>query len=158
MNESPANPQTPLSPWSIWMPIIIAVLGIVVFYNWLIYRSAHRQRREGRPPIRSWPSRKRPRTHRAQRQKSASRRTQGQGARHLLGLHPLSARLCGGDREIEEAARRIRQRASGLHFLSFTLDADDTPEMMKSSPAASASRTTRTGGSSTVKKRPCASS
>ena len=36
MNDSP--PKAKLSPWTIWVPVIIAVLGLVVFYNYLIYR------------------------------------------------------------------------------------------------------------------------
>ncbi|MGV3660118.1 MAG: hypothetical protein ACO1TE_08030, partial [Prosthecobacter sp.] len=39
MNETPPPSNTKLSPWTIWVPVIIAALGIVVFYNYLIYRS-----------------------------------------------------------------------------------------------------------------------
>jgi hypothetical protein len=39
MSEPSSPPaKQPLNPWSIWIPIIMVMLGVVVFYNWLIFR------------------------------------------------------------------------------------------------------------------------
>ena len=126
MNESPAKPK--LSPWTIWAPIIIAVLGIVVFYNYLIYRSRI-DNDVNRPPILG-------------RLEKDLELTERSGKKvHLADLKGkvlviswVFTRCPRGCAAVIAKLKKLHEEFGsepGLHFLSFTLDADDTPEMMK---------------------------
>jgi cytochrome oxidase Cu insertion factor (SCO1/SenC/PrrC family) len=126
MNESPAKPK--LSPWTIWAPVIIAVLGIVVFYNYLIYRSRI-DNDVNRPPILG-------------RLEKDLELTERSGKKvHLADLKGkvlviswVFTRCPRGCAAVVAKLKKLHEEFGGepnLHFLSFTLDADDTPEMMK---------------------------
>jgi protein SCO1 len=45
----PATPQKTVNPWTIWIPIIMIMLGGVVFYNYLVEQSLKRD--HDRPPL-----------------------------------------------------------------------------------------------------------
>jgi cytochrome oxidase Cu insertion factor (SCO1/SenC/PrrC family) len=126
MNESPTKPK--LSPWTIWAPVIIAVLGIVVFYNYLIYRSRI-DNDVSRPPILG-------------RLEKDLELTERSGKKvHLADLKGkvlviswVFTRCPRGCAAVIAKLKKLHEEFGsepGLHFLSFTLDADDTPEMMK---------------------------
>lgn len=125
MNESPA--PTKLSPWTIWAPIIIAALGIVVFYNYLIYRS--RIDSVDRPPV----------IGRLEKDLELTERS-GKTV-HLADLKGkvlviswVFTRCPRGCAAVIAKLKKLHGEFANepnLQFLSFTLDAEDTPEMMK---------------------------
>lgn len=47
MSDTDTHPRT-INPWTLWVPIIIIVLGIVVLYNYLILQSL--EKNKDRPP------------------------------------------------------------------------------------------------------------
>jgi protein SCO1 len=126
MNESP--PKAKLSPWTIWVPIIIATLGIVVFYNYLIYRSRI-DNDVNRPPI----------LGRLEKDLELTERS-GKTV-HLedlkgkvLVISWVFTRCPRGCAAVIAKLKKLQEEfanESGLQIVSFTLDADDTPEMMK---------------------------
>jgi len=126
MNESP--PKAKLSPWTIWVPIIIATLGIVVFYNYLIYRSRI-DNDVNRPPI----------LGRLEKDLELTERS-GKTV-HLedlkgkvLVLSWVFTRCPRGCAAVIAKLKKLQAEFAdepGLQIVSFTLDADDTPEMMK---------------------------
>jgi protein SCO1/2 len=126
MNESPAKAK--LSPWTIWVPIIIAVLGLVVFYNYLIYRTRI-DNDVNRPPI----------LGRLEKDLELTERS-GKTV-HLEDLKGkvliiswVFTRCPRGCAAVIAKLMKLQAEFAnepGLQFVSFTLDADDTPEMMK---------------------------
>jgi protein SCO1 len=53
-NVKPLVSEKRINPWSIWVPIIMIVLGLVVMYNYLLSMQVKAQREEvNRPPITS---------------------------------------------------------------------------------------------------------
>jgi len=126
MNVSPAKEK--LSPWTIWVPIIIAALGLVVFYNYLIYRSRI-DNDVNRPPI----------LGRLEKDLDLTERS-GKTV-HLADLKGkvlviswVFTRCPRGCAAVIAKLKKLQAEfanESGLQFVSFTLDADDTPEMMK---------------------------
>ncbi|MDI1315407.1 SCO family protein [Prosthecobacter sp.] len=126
MNESPA--KTKLSPWTIWVPIIISVLGIVVFYNYLIYRSRI-DNDVNRPPI----------LGRLEKDLDLTERS-GKPV-HLadlkgkvLVLSWVFTRCPRGCAAVVAKLKKLQGEFANepnLQFVSFTLDAEDTPEMMQ---------------------------
>lgn len=125
MNESPAKAK--LSPWTIWVPIIIAAFGIVVFYNYLIYRS--RVDKIDRPPV----------LGRLEKDLELTERS-GKTV-HLADLKGkvlviswVFTRCPRGCAAVIAKLKKLQGEFAdepNLQFLSFTLDAEDTPEMMK---------------------------
>lgn len=128
MNESPAPAKTKLSPWTIWVPIIIAVLGIVVFYNYLIYRS-RMDNDVNRPPILG------------RLEKDLDLTERSGKAVHLsdlkgkvLVLSWVFTRCPRGCAAVVAKLKKLQGEFAnepGLQFVSVTLDADDTPEMLQ---------------------------
>lgn len=126
MNDSP--PKAKLSPWTIWVPVIIAVLGLVVFYNYLIYRSRI-DNDVNRPAI----------LGRLEKDLELTERS-GKTV-HLADLKGkvlviswVFTRCPRGCAAVIAKLKKLQAEFAnepGLQFVSFTLDADDTPEMMK---------------------------
>lgn len=124
--ESPA--KTKLSPWTIWVPIIISVLGIVVFYNYLIYRSRI-DNDVNRPPI----------LGRLEKDLDLTERS-GKPV-HLADLKGkvlviswVFTRCPRGCAAVVAKLKKLQGEFANepnLQFVSFTLDAEDTPEMMQ---------------------------
>jgi protein SCO1/2 len=126
MNEPPA--KTPLHPLSIWAPIIIAVLGIVVFYNYLVYRSRI-DNDVNRPPILGRLEKDLELTERSGK-KVHLEELKGK----VLVISWVFTRCPRGCAAVIAKLKKLHGEFGnepGLHFLSFTLDAEDTPEMMK---------------------------
>jgi cytochrome oxidase Cu insertion factor (SCO1/SenC/PrrC family) len=126
MNDSP--PKAKLSPWTIWVPVIIAVLGLVVFYNYLIYRSRI-DNDVNRPAI----------LGRLEKDLELTERS-GKTV-HLedlkgkvLVISWVFTRCPRGCAAVIAKLKKLQAEFAnepGLQFVSFTLDADDTPAMMK---------------------------
>jgi cytochrome oxidase Cu insertion factor (SCO1/SenC/PrrC family) len=111
----------------VWVCVIIATLGIVVFYNYLIYRS--RVDNAERPPVLG-------------RLEKDLELTERNGKKvHLeelkgkvLVISWVFTRCPRGCAAVIAKLKKLHEEFASepnLHFLSFTLDADDTPEMMK---------------------------
>ena len=125
MNESPA--KTKLSPWTIWVPIIIAALGIVVFYNYLIYRSKMDNQAD-RPPI----------LGRLEKDLELTERS-GKTV-HLNDLRGkiiiagyVYTRCPRGCAVVVSKMKKLYDELAnepGVQFLSFTVDPDDTPQIL----------------------------
>jgi cytochrome oxidase Cu insertion factor (SCO1/SenC/PrrC family) len=47
-DSKPPSSQAPIQPWTIWVPIIIMALGLVVFYNYAVMQSI--RQKDQRPP------------------------------------------------------------------------------------------------------------
>lgn len=126
-----SSPSTPtpsrLSPWTIWVPIIIAVLGVVVFYNYLIYRS--RIDKVERPPVLGRLEKDLELTERSGKKVHLSD-LKGK----VLVISWVFTRCPRGCAAVIAKLKKLHEEFANepnLQFLSFTLDADDTPEMMK---------------------------
>lgn len=128
MNESPAPAPAKLSPWTIWVPIIIATLGLVVFYNYLIYRSRI-DNDTNRPAILG-------------RLEKDLELTERSGKKvHLADLKGkvliiswVFTRCPRGCAAVIAKLKKLQSEFAnepGVQFVSVTLDADDTPEMMQ---------------------------
>lgn len=127
MKESPP-PQTKLSPWTIWVPIIIAAMGIAVFYNYLSYRT-YIDNKADRPPV----------LGRLEKDLELTERS-GKTV-HLADLKGkvlviswVFTRCPRGCAAVIAKMKKLQEEFgsnSNVHFISFTLDADDTPELMK---------------------------
>lgn len=125
MNQPPA--KTPLHPLSIWAPIIIAMLGIVVFYNYLVYRS--RIDNADRPPVIGRLEKDLELTERSGKTVHLSE-LKGK----VLVISWVFTRCPRGCAAVIAKLKKLHEEFANepnLHFLSFTLDADDTPEMMQ---------------------------
>jgi len=123
--EPPA--KVPLHPLSIWAPIIIAVLGIVVFYNYLIYRS--RADLKDRPPVLGRLEKDLELTERSGK-KVHLEELKGK----VLVVSWVFTRCPRGCAAVIAKLKKLHEEFAnepGLQFVSFTLDADDTPELMK---------------------------
>lgn len=134
MNEKPSPDsetqkakREPLHPLSIWAPIIIAVLGIVVFYNYLIYRS--RIDKADRPPVLGRLEKDLELTERSGK-KVHLEELKGK----VLIVSWVFTRCPRGCAAVIAKLKKLHEEFGNepnLQFLSFTLDAEDTPEMMK---------------------------
>jgi len=127
MNDTPPPAQAKLSPWTIWVPIIIAALGIVVFYNYLIYRS--RVDNVDRPPVLGRLEKDIELTER-----SGKRVRMADLKGRVLVISWVFTRCPRGCAAVIAKMKQLHAEYGNnpnLHFISFTLDADDTPEMMQ---------------------------
>lgn len=129
MNESPpaAPASSKLSPWTIWVPIIIAALGIVVFYNYLIYRS--RMDSADRPPVLGRLEKDIELTER-----SGKTVHMADLKGKVLIISWVFTRCPRGCAAVIAKLKQLHTEYGNnpsVHFVSFTLDADDTPEMMQ---------------------------
>jgi protein SCO1/2 len=130
MSDLPApDPKPNLTPWAIWIPIIIAVLGIVVFYNYLLAMQQQAASEDkDRPAI----------LGRMERDLKLTERT-GKTV-HLDDLrgkiilaswvYTRCPRGCAG---VIAKLKQLQNEYRGnpdIHLVSFTLDPEDTPEMM----------------------------
>ncbi|MBK8094318.1 MAG: SCO family protein [Verrucomicrobiaceae bacterium] len=136
MSAPEPAPKAPLNPWSIWIPIIIITLGIVVFYNWLIFRQRQEMDRvkaesagqAARPAIMS-------------RLTDDLELTERSGKIvHLAELRGkilvaswVFTRCSRGCSAITAQMKELHDEFASnpeVHFLSFTLDTEDTPEQL----------------------------
>lgn len=132
MSATPPAPHArqSISPWAIWIPIIIAAMGIVVFYNYLVaMQNQARSEDKDRPAI----------LGRLEHDLTLTERD-GRTV-HLNDLrgkiiiaswvYTRCPRGCAG---VIAKLKKLQEEYKGnpdVHFLSFTLDPEDTPEMMQ---------------------------
>lgn len=127
MNDS-SPAKTPLNPWTIWVPIVIAALGIVIFYNYLIYRSRI-DNDANRPAILGRLEKDLDLTERSGK---AVHLSDLKGK--ILVISWVFTRCPRGCAAIVAKLKKLQGEFAnepGLQFVSVTLDADDTPEMMQ---------------------------
>ena len=133
---SPAPPSRSIHPISIWIPIIIAALGIVVFYNWLIFRQRQemdRQKAEAagaaaRPPIMS---RLGDDLELVERDGKTVHLAELKGK--ILVASWVYTRCSRGCSAVTAQMKQLHDEFADhpeIHFLSFTLDSEDTPAML----------------------------
>ena len=106
--ESPAPlpEKRPINPWTLWIPLIMIALGVVVLYNYLIFNSI--QKKEDKITLADGTAIHRPPF--MGRLETDMEFTERSGKKvhlyhRLLGLHPLPARLRRSDRQTEKTPR-----------------------------------------------------
>lgn len=127
MNPPSRPPPTKLSPWTIWVPVIIAVLGVVVFYNYLIYRA--RTDKPDRPPVLGRLEKDLELTER-----SGKTVHMADLKGKVLLISWVFTRCPRGCAAVIAKLKKLHDEFGNnpnVHFVSFTLDAEDTPEMMQ---------------------------
>jgi protein SCO1/2 len=130
MSELPASEKPSLTPWAIWVPIIIAVLGVVVYYNYLITEQQRlRGAEKDRPALLS---RLENDLELVERDGRKVRLSELRGKILLASwVYTRCPRGCAGViAKLKKLQEEYRDHPD-IHFLSFTLDPDDTPEMMQ---------------------------
>lgn len=130
MSDSiPTEERPRINPWTIWVPIIVIVLGVVVLYNYLIHEQ---QRQAGaekdRPPLLSRLESDLSLTERSGKE---VRLEQLRGKIMLVSwVFTRCPRGCAG---VVAKLKKLHEEYGNnpdIQFVSFTLDPDDTPEMM----------------------------
>jgi len=129
MSDSP-SPKPSLTPWAIWIPIIIAVLGVVVFYNYLLaMQQQARSEEKDRPAFLGRLERDLELT---ERNGKTVHLDQLRGKILLASwVYTRCPRGCAG---VIAKLKKLQEEYRGnpnIHFVSFTLDPEDTPEMMQ---------------------------
>ena len=122
----PVAPPKSVNPWTIWIPIIIIMLGAVVFYNYLVQQSMKKEK--DRPPMLG-------------RLENDLELTERSGK--TVHLHDLKGKIIvagyvytrcpRGCALVVSKMKKLHEEfgdESGLQFLSFTVDPDDTPQIM----------------------------
>ena len=137
MSEPVSPPaKRSLNPWSIWIPIIMVILGIVVFYNWLIFRQRQEMDRvkaeaagaPSRPPIMS-----RLATDLELTERSGKKVHLAELKGKILVTSWVFTRCTRGCSAVTSLMKKLYDDFADhpeIHFLSFSLDADDTPQML----------------------------
>ncbi len=129
-------PKPPINPWSIWIPVIIAALGLVVCYNWLInlQRKEHDRMKAvaagepSRPPIMS-----RLNTDLELTERSGKTVHLNDLRGKILVASWVFTRCSRGCSAVTAQMKKLHDEFADhpeIHFLSFTLDAEDTPEIL----------------------------
>lgn len=138
-SNEPAGAPTPgtpddeaprsINPWTLWVPIIVIMLGVVVFYNYLVYNSMEAKKAQNVPPLMG-------------RLEKDMELTERSGKKvHLEDLrgkiliaswvYTRCPRGCAGVVAKLKTLQKELGNNPNIHFLSFTLDPDDTPDIMK---------------------------
>jgi protein SCO1 len=129
MSDHPtaAEPPRPFNPWAIWIPIIIIVLSVVVLYNILMFQK--KPDFADRPPYIGRLERDLTLTERSGKTVQLS---------ELKGKIIIASwvftrcpRGCAGVIAKLKLLHKELGNDPGVQFVSFTLDPDDTPEMMQ---------------------------
>ncbi|MFM2176538.1 MAG: hypothetical protein RL015_636 [Verrucomicrobiota bacterium] len=132
--------ETPrINPWTLWVPIILIALGIVVFYNYLIYTSLESEKSKGKLGELA-PQTERP-SYLGRLEKDLVLTERNGQTVHLAELRGkillaswVFTRCPRGCAGVVSKLKKLYSELGGnpdVQFLSFTLDPDDTPEMMK---------------------------
>ncbi|MES2507894.1 MAG: SCO family protein [Verrucomicrobiota bacterium] len=130
MSQPTSDPKPSLTPWAIWIPIIFAVLGVVVFYNYLIaMQDQAKSEDKNRPAILGRLERDLELTERDGRKVHLD---------ELRGkvlvtswVYTRCPRGCAGVIAKLKKLQEEYKDNPNVHFISFTLDPEDTPEMMQ---------------------------
>ncbi|MBE7496744.1 MAG: SCO family protein [Verrucomicrobiaceae bacterium] len=136
MTDSPPPPKAPLNPWSIWIPIIIAALGLVVCYNWLISLQQKEHERQ-KAAAAGQPSRPPIMTRLTDDLELVERSGKTVHLAELKGKILVAAwvftRCSRGCSAVTAQMKKLHDEFADhpeIHFLSFTLDTEDTPEIL----------------------------
>jgi|JI6StandDraft_1071083.scaffolds.fasta_scaffold00936_13 protein SCO1/2 len=140
MSADPTAPsdQRKINPWTLWIPIIMIALGVVVLYNYLIFNSM--QALEDKITLANGTVIKRPPL--MGRLEKDLEFTERSGKK--VNLAELKGKIiiaswvftrcprgCAG---VIAKLKKLHDEFGGnpgIQFISFTLDPEDTPEMMK---------------------------
>lgn len=120
----------PFNPLTIWVPVIMMVLGVVIYYNYLVFLSdQQRSEEKDRPAFLGRLERDIELTERDGRK---VRLDELRGKVLLASwVYTRCPRGCAGVIAKLKALHDQYQGNPNIHFLSFTLDPEDTPEMMQ---------------------------
>lgn len=127
--EPTPTPNRRINPWTLWLPVIMIILGVVVFYNYLTFLKVQQEGEQAeRPPF----------IHRAEGDLILKERD-GRTVRlsELKGKVILAAwvytrcpRGCAGVvAKMKKLAEELSERPE-VHFIAFALDPEDTPAML----------------------------
>jgi cytochrome oxidase Cu insertion factor (SCO1/SenC/PrrC family) len=134
----PLPEKRPINPWTLWIPIIMIVLGVVVLYNYLIFNSM--QAKEDKITLADGSVIKRPPfLGRLEKDMTFTERSgKTVNLSELKGKILIASwvftrcpRGCAG---VLAKLKKLHDEFGanpGIQFLSFTLDPEDTPEMMR---------------------------
>lgn len=126
-----SSPETkkPLNPWSIWIPIILIMMGVVVLYNYLVMETL--QREKDRPPY--YTRLEHDLKNLTERSGKTVALNDLRGKVILMGyVYTSCPRGCSlVVEEMKHVYDEFAPKHPGLQLVSFTIDPDDTPENMK---------------------------
>jgi cytochrome oxidase Cu insertion factor (SCO1/SenC/PrrC family) len=124
--DTPLPEKKPLNPWTVWIPIIVMALGVVVFYNYLISQSLRKDRE--RP---AYMGKLETDLTLTERTGKTVRLSELKGKVLLISyVFTRCPRSCPG---VISKVREIHNEFGGdpgLHLLSFSVDPGDTAAMM----------------------------
>lgn len=124
MEQEP--PKKPINPWTIWIPIILIAMGVVVYYNYLVSQTLKRD--PDRPPFLS-----KVETDLAVTDRSGKevRLAELKGKIILISyVFTRCPRSCPGVISKMRDFYNEVGKEPGVHFLSFSVDPEDTPKML----------------------------
>lgn len=138
----PSEEPRRINPWTLWVPIIVIALGIVVFYNYLIYTSIEARKTKQTQSDGSATERGSERPAFMGRLERDIVLTERSGKTvHLADMRGkillaswVFTRCPRGCAGVIAKLKKLHAELGNnpnIQFLSFTLDPDDTPEMMK---------------------------
>lgn len=138
--ESPAPlpEKRPINPWTLWIPLIMIALGVVVLYNYLIFNSI--QKKEDKITLADGTAIHRPPF--MGRLETDMEFTERSGKKvHLSDIKGkiiiaswVFTRCPRGCAGVIAKLKKLQDEFGGnpgIQFVSFTLDPGDTPEMMQ---------------------------
>lgn len=120
----------PFNPLTIWVPVIMMVLGVVIYYNYLVFiQEQQRSEDKNRPAYLGRLERDIELTERDGRK---VRLDELRGKIILASwVYTRCPRGCAGVIAKLKALHDAHKGDPRIHFLSFTLDPEDTPQMMQ---------------------------
>jgi cytochrome oxidase Cu insertion factor (SCO1/SenC/PrrC family) len=125
-----SDPKPRFNPLAIWIPVIMMALGVVIYYNYLVFlQEKQRSEDKDRPAFLGRLERDMELTERDGR-KVHLEELRG---KILIAswVYTRCPRGCAGViAKLKQLQEQYKDKP-GIHFLSFTLDPDDTPEMMR---------------------------
>jgi cytochrome oxidase Cu insertion factor (SCO1/SenC/PrrC family) len=137
--QEPPSETPKINPWTLWVPIILIALGVVVFYNYLIYTSLESEKSKGKLGELA-PQTERP-AYLGRLEKDLVLTERSGQTVHLAELRGkillaswVFTRCPRGCAGVVAKLKKLYSELGGnpdIQFLSFTLDPDDTPAMMK---------------------------
>ena len=127
MSDKPIKPR--INPWSIWIPVIIIVLGVVVLYNYLVIQTMRREK--DRPAYYSRLEHNLDELTERSGKKVALNDLRG---KIILMAYVYTSCPRGCSMIVEEMKHvydEFAPKHPGFQIVSFTIDPDDTPVNMK---------------------------
>ncbi|MCB1226096.1 MAG: SCO family protein [Verrucomicrobiales bacterium] len=128
MSSTDSN-SSRINPWSIWIPIILVVLAVVITYNWLFYLKQKAISDAERPP---YIDRVEDDMILTERDGREVRLNELRGKVLLVSwVYTRCPRGCSGVVTELKSLMEELPKDEAIHLVSFTLDPDDTPAMMQ---------------------------